>query len=138
MVGGVDSEGTGWEKSSSACFTHIYSMNRATIILLLSLSAFLMGCATPDVKFSDLSTTTATISSNEVTVHLGSDMLNSACWTRPKAKVEDQTVYVVGYRTLRERSREFVVKLPASVDSQSVSVIWVDPDGSHAPVPVTK
>jgi hypothetical protein len=47
-------------------------------------------------------------------------------------------VYVVGYRTMREQSREFVVHLPASVSSQTVSVVWVDPDGSHVTVPITK
>ncbi|HXC97835.1 MAG TPA: hypothetical protein VN048_00750 [Verrucomicrobiae bacterium] len=113
-------------------------MNRAIMVLLVSLSVFLTGCATPDVKFSDMSPTTATVSNNAVTIHLGSDNLCSECWIRPKAKVEGQAVYVVGYRTLCEHSHELVVKLPATVDSQSVTVIWADPDGTHVPVPVTK
>jgi len=108
-------------------------------ILLLSLSAFLSGCAKPDVKYSDLRpATTATISGSTVTIHLGSDLTASACWTKPKAKIEAQTVYVVGYRTMREQSREFAVQLPASVTPQTVSVVWIDPDGSHVTVPITK
>jgi hypothetical protein len=97
------------------------------------------GCAKPDVKYSDLRpATTATISGSTVTIHLGSDMLTSACWTRPKAKVEDQTVYVVGYRTMREQRRQFTVQLPASVRPPSFSVVWVDPDGIQVTVPIVK
>jgi hypothetical protein len=139
MVAEVDSDGEAWEKSELNRIANIIYMNRAIMVLLVSLSVFLTGCATPDVKFSDLSPTTATVSNNAVTIHLGSDNLCSECWIRPKAKVVDQTVYVVGYRTFfHERSREFVVKLRAAVDWRSVSVVWADPDGSHVPIPITK
>jgi hypothetical protein len=138
MVGGVDSDGMAWEKSKLNRVTNIIYMNRASMILLVSLSVFLTGCATPDVKFSEMSTTTATISNNAVTIHLGYDNLCSECSIRPKAKVKGQVVYVTGHRTLFEHSRELVVKLPASFNAQSMSVIWVDPDGTHVPVPVTK
>ncbi len=115
------------------------AMNRFATILLLSLSLFAAGCSKPDVKYSDLSpATTATVSGDTVTIHLGSDLTASACWTKPKARVEGQTVYVVGYRTLSEQSREFVVRLPASANSQSVAVVWVDPDGSRVPIPTKK
>src|SRR6267142_1520403 len=99
-------------------------MNRFATILLLSLSLFIAGCSKPDVKYSDLSpATTATVSGDAVTIHLASDLTASACWTKPKARVEGLTVYVVVYRTLSEQSREFVVRLPASASSQSVAVI---------------
>src|SRR5260370_24689293 len=89
------------------------SMNRFITILLLSVSLFLTGCSTPDVKYSDLQpATTATTSGHTVIIHPGSDLTASACWTRPKARFEGQTVYLVGYRTMRQQSREFVVKLP--------------------------
>jgi hypothetical protein len=114
-------------------------MNRFASILILCLSVFVAGCSKPDVKYSDLSpATTATVSGSTVTIHLGSDLAASACWTKPKARIEGQTVYVVGYRTLREQSREFTVRLPVSVSSQSVSVVWVDPDSSRVPVPIKK
>lgn len=114
-------------------------MKHFTTILLLSFTVFWAGCAKPDVKYSDLRpATTATISGSTVTIHLGSDMRASACWTIPKARVDGQTVYVVGYRTMREQSREFVVQLPASVGSQTVSVVWIDPDDRHVTVPITK
>jgi hypothetical protein len=114
-------------------------MNRTAAILLLSLTAICVGWAKPNVKYSDLSPiTTATLSKDKVTIHLGSDLSNSACWTLPKARIEGSTVYVVGYRTLRSQSREFEVQLPASVDSQAVTVVWIDPDGSKVSVPIKK
>ena len=116
----------------------ISHMNRLATIFLLSLSIFFTGCAKPDVKYSDLSPTTATFSGDSVTIHLGSNLMASACWTRPKARVDGQTVYVVGYQTLKEQSREFVVHLPASAVSQSVSVVWIDPDGSRVTIPIRK
>ncbi len=114
-------------------------MRYFAIILLLSLSVFLSGCAKPDVKYSDLKpASTATVSGGTVTIHLGSDLVASACWTKPKSRIDGQTVYVVGYRTMREQSREFVVQLPASVTAAAVSVVWIDPDGSKVSVPTTK
>ena len=114
-------------------------MSRTTALLLPLLTVFLAGCAAPDVKYADLQpATTATVASNTVTIHLGSDLMASACWTQPKARVEGGTVYVVGYRTMRERSREFVVRLPATTNALQVSVVWVDPDGKRVTVPITK
>jgi len=114
-------------------------MNRFAAILLLFLSVFLAGCAKPDVKYSDFRpATTASAAGDTVTIRLGSDLTASACWTRPKARVDGQTVYIVGNRTMRKQSREFVVRLPVSVSSQPVVVVWVDPDGSRVTVPIAK
>jgi len=112
-------------------------MKHFATILLLSFSVFLTGCSKPDVKYSDLSpATTATISDDTVTIHLGSDLTASACWTIPKARVDGQTVYVVGYRSFHEQSREFAVRLPPPL--HSATVVWIDPDGSHITVPIVK
>ena len=114
-------------------------MKRFATISLLSLSIVLTGCHKPEVKFTDMRPTpTATVSGDRVTVHLGGDYLNSATYVCPKSKVEGQTVYVFGYRTLREQKRELSIRLPASVSSRSVAVVWIDPDGSDVPVPITK
>jgi hypothetical protein len=114
-------------------------MNRTAALLILSLTTISVGWAKPNVKYSDLSpATTATLSKDKVTIHLGSDLSNSACWTLPKARIEGSTVNVVGYRTLFQQSREFEVRLPASVNSQAVTVVWVDPDGSKVSVPMKK
>ena len=114
-------------------------MKRFATILLLSLSVVLTGCHKPEVKFSDMRPTpTATVSGDTVTIHLGGDYLNSATYVCPKSKVEGQVIYVFGYRTLREQKREFGIRLPASVSSQAVTVVWIDPDGSRVPVPITK
>jgi hypothetical protein len=114
-------------------------MTRPIIAALLTLSVLLPGCTTSNVKYSDLRPpSTATISGDTVTVHLGSDLTNSACWTRVRTKVEGNTIYVFGARTLREQSRQFVVRLPASAPAQTIAVIWVDPDGRHISIPVTR
>jgi len=114
-------------------------MRGTAAILLLLLILHLVGCASPDVKYADLRpATTATVAGDTVTVHLGSDMQNSACWTRPKAKLQGRTVYLVGYRTLREQNRELAIRLPSSSRSQPLSVVWIDPDGSRVAIPTTK
>jgi hypothetical protein len=114
-------------------------MNRIATAFVLTLTVLLAGCATPNVKYSDLQPpTTATVSGDAVTIHLGSDLMNSACFPRPKARVEGRTVYVGAHRSLREQSREFVVQLSASATAQPVSVVWVDPDGSRVVVPLSK
>ena len=114
-------------------------MRRTAPTFLLLLTLLLAGCSAPDVKYADLQpATTATVAGDTVAVHLGSDLKASACWTRPKARVEGTTVYVVGYRTMREHSREFVVRLPPATNAQPVCVVWVDPDGSRVVVPITK
>ena len=114
-------------------------MRRTAPAFLLLLTLLLGGCAAPDVKYANLQpATTATVVGDTVTVHLGSDLKASACWTRPKARVEGRTVYIVGYRTMREQSREFAIRLPPATNAQPVSVVWVDPDGSRVTVPITK
>ena len=112
-------------------------MRRTAPTFLLLLTLLLAGCAAPDVKYADLQpATTATVAGDTVTVHLGSDLKASACWTRPKARVEGTIVYVVGYRTMRERSREFVVRLPPATNALPVSVVWIDPDRSRVAIPI--
>jgi hypothetical protein len=114
-------------------------MNRIVAFLLVAMTVSLAGCATPEVKYSDLQPpTTASAAGGTVTVHLGSDLTASACWTKCKARVEGSAIYVGGYRTMREQNRNFVVRLPASTNSQPVSVFWVNPDGSQVAVPITK
>jgi hypothetical protein len=83
---------------------------------------------------------TATISKDVVTISLPGSFLGSNTWVQVKSSFEDQTLCVSGYRTTSEPEvdHEYVVKLPAAVSSQSVAVIWVDPDGSRVPVPTTK
>jgi hypothetical protein len=115
-------------------------MNKAAGLSILTMTVLLAGCTSPDVKYSELQPpTTATVAGDIVTVHLGSDLVASACWTKPKARIQGRTVYIVGYRTLRERGHDFVIRLPATpAGSEPVSVFWIDPDGSPVAVPITK
>jgi len=114
-------------------------MKQIAVAFLLMLTVLLVGCGTPNVKYSDLRPATiATVSGDTVTVQLGGDVMNSACYPRPKARVEGRTAYITAHRTMREQSREFVVRLPVSASSQPVSVVWVDPDGNQVAVPIAK
>ena len=117
-------------------------MKHSNTILIAMMSSLLTGCHSPEVAFNDMSPTpTASVSGSTLTVHIGVDtnIPSSEVWVRPKAKVDGQTVLVTGSLSFyREQSREFVFRLPASVSSQSVGVVWVDPDGSRVPVPITK
>jgi len=117
----------------------ITRMKKLTTIILLAVCVFLTGCHKPEVKFTDMRPTpTATVSDGAVTVHLGGAFLTSAYWVHAKSKIKDHTIYVYGYYTLKEMSHEYVAKLPASVSSQAVSIVWLNPDGSQVPIPFTK
>ena len=118
-------------------------MKRIEFILLLALSVCLTGCHKEGVKYSDISIApTATVSNGVVTVLLQGSYLGSNTWVQAKSKFDGQTLCVSGYRTKSEpdsgMEHVHVVKLPASVSSQLVTVVWVDPDGNRVPVPTTK
>jgi hypothetical protein len=116
-------------------------MKRIEIILIMALSVCLTGCHKPGVKYSDIRIApTATISNGVVTIFLQGSYLGSNTWVRAKSRFEGQTLCLYGYRTTSEpeMEHEYVVNLPASVSSQSVTVIWIDPDGIRVPVPTTK
>jgi hypothetical protein len=116
------------------------SVNRYKIISLLILTASLVvGCHKPEVKFTDIRPApTATITNNTAIIHIGSDYYNSATYISPRTRIEGQTIYVFGYRTLKEQKRDSIVQLPTSVNPQSVTVEWLNPDGSHVPISITK
>jgi hypothetical protein len=111
----------------------------------------------PDVKYSELQPeVTATLSPIGVKIHAGEteppppfDIFRRVTpdpgeFTPPhwsiclRARVMGRTVYVAGCRTLRNERGQYEVLLPASSNSQPVSVVWVDPDGSQVSVPIRK
>ena len=114
-------------------------MNRFVTTSVLLLTVLLAGCSKPDVKNSDLRpATSATVSNGAVIMHVGSDLTASACWTRVKSKVEGSRIYLVGYRTMREQSREISIPLAGTTKAESVEVVWVDPNGSQVRVPTSR
>lgn len=115
-------------------------MRHFIAIQFLIISLFLVGCQGPQVAFRDMDPKpTASVSDHTLTVHLGiiTNIPVSEVWIGHKAKIVDHTVSVTGYQSFyHEQSSEFAVRLPAGL--QSVTVVWVDPDGSHVTVPITK
>jgi hypothetical protein len=114
-------------------------MSRFVTILAAIAGMSLSTCSTPNVKHSDLRPpATASVSADTLTVHVGGDLINSACFTKLTARFEGQTCFIVGYRALQEQTRDLTISLPLSVSSKSVAVVWIDPDGSCVPVPIAK
>jgi hypothetical protein len=103
----------------------------------MSLAFSMTGCHRR-VRLKDMgSPPTATVTGHTVTIHFGNTMFSSTPWIHPMAEIQGQTVYLFGYRTSREQNPKCVVSLPASVNPQSVSVVWRDPDGSKLRIPMT-
>ncbi len=117
-------------------------MKRSIAIQFLIIGTFLAGCRGPQVAFRDMDPKpTASVTGDILTVHLGviTNIPVSEVWIGHKAKVIGHTVSIIGFQSFNyEQSREFAVQLPTPVSSQSVSVVWLEPDGSHVTVPITK
>jgi hypothetical protein len=79
---------------------------------------------------------TATVTDHTVTIRLGSDMFASAAWVHPTVRIRGQTVYIYGYLTFRKQNSKYIVRLPASVNPESISVIWIDRDGNQLRTPI--
>jgi hypothetical protein len=106
---------------------------------LILTASLVVGCHKPEVKFTDMRPApTATITNNTAIIHIGSDYYNSATYISPSAKVKGQTIYVFGYRTLKEQKHDLIVQLPTSTNNQSVTIEWLNPDGSHVPISITR
>ncbi|HEV2330018.1 MAG TPA: hypothetical protein VGY56_14650 [Verrucomicrobiae bacterium] len=79
----------------------------------------------------------ASVTDHTVTIHLSNYLADRPpTWIHPKAEVQGQTIYLYGYRTSQVQKSTYIVRLPASVNPQSVSVIWIDPDGSQLRIPM--
>ena len=117
-------------------------MNRVVAISFAVFGLALAGCGSPKVTFTDMAPVpTASLAGRLLTIRVGVDtnIPSSEVWVRIKARVKDNTVYLAGYPSYyREQSREYSVRLPASVESKPVAVVWLNPDGSRVPVPMTK
>lgn len=112
-------------------------MNISRHLLILTAILGLGACTIPQVRYSDMNPYAyATASGAGLAVHLGVNQAEKAGWVVTNTKVEGQVVYLRGYRTYTQESRDVQVALPAGVDARSVSVIWVDPNGKFIPVPV--
>jgi len=116
-------------------------MKLALGISLVAFGLASTGCRSPQVAFTDLDPSpAASIAGRSLTVRVGVDtnIPSSEVWVRVKAQVKDGTVYLAGFQSYyREQSRVYSIKLPASANVEALAVVWVNPDGSHVPVPVT-
>jgi hypothetical protein len=108
-------------------------------IMILSMMILLAGCDRSDVKYTDLTPgTMASVSGENMIIHLGSYRKASDRWTSIKTKIDGQKIYVYGYLTAQKQGSEFILKLPASVNPESVSVVWINPDGTHVTIRINR
>jgi hypothetical protein len=101
---------------------------------------FLVGCEGSQVAFRDMDPKpTASVAGRTLTVHFGviTNIPCSEVWIGHKANITGHVVWVTGYQSFYyQQSEKFTVQLPVYVSSQAVSVVWIDPDGSHVLVPI--
>jgi hypothetical protein len=131
---GLDSAGD-WKLNGLA-------MKRLPMIVMLGLGAVLTGCSSTSnssqVKFTDVRPgPAATITDDHIQIVFGNDIAAPTCWIHPDTRTEGGTVYVYGYHNPDWATHECLVKVPSLVNSQDVKVVWINPDGSHVPVPMT-
>ncbi len=117
-------------------------MKRLPIFLVIGLGAMLAGCSSTTtkslVKFTDVRPgPAATITNDHIQIVFGNDIAAPTCWIHPDSRTEGNTVYFYGHHSPDWATHEYLVKAPSSTNSQDVKVVWVNPDGSHVPVPVT-
>jgi hypothetical protein len=116
-------------------------MKRLPMIVMLGLGAVLAGCSSTTrslVNFTDVRPgPAATITDDQVQIVFGNDIAAPACWIHPDSRTEGDTIYVYGHHSPDWATHECLVKAPSSTNSQNLKVVWVNPDGSHVPVPMT-
>jgi hypothetical protein len=116
-------------------------MKRLPIFLVIGLGAVLAGCSSTtksQVKFTDVRPgPAATITDDKIQIVFGNDIAAPACWIHPGSRTEGETVYVYGHHSPDWATHEYLVEAPSATNSQDVKVVWVNPDGSQVPVPMT-
>jgi hypothetical protein len=106
-------------------------------ILLVSLAAAMAGCRGPGVKLTEMDPPPiATVTDHTVTIKFGVDLLFPKTQVHTKARIQGETLYLWGYRTSRVQNSKCAIHLPASVNPQSISVVWIDPDGRQLRTPI--
>jgi len=132
-VPGLDSAGD-WKLNGPA-------MKMSPMIVMLGLGTVLAGCSSTTrslVNYTDVRPgPAATITDDHIQIVFGNDIAAPTCWIHPDSRTEGGTVYVYGQHSPDWATHEYLVKVPSLVNSQNVKVVWVNPDGSHVPVPVT-
>jgi hypothetical protein len=108
-------------------------------IVVASVLILLAGCDDSGLKYSDISPApTAFVSGDNLFINVGSLRKAKNSWPRLEMKIEGQKISVLGYRTTQKQSSDFVFKLPASVDPQTVPVEWVNPGGTKVTIRVSR
>lgn len=107
------------------------------LVSTLAICLAFASCTSSRLKYDVLSPATfATIARDTATIHLGSNLTASACWTHVKSRLDGNTLAIWGYPTLHQTSQSLVIKLPPAVNPRSVSIVWINPDGHRVTIPI--
>jgi hypothetical protein len=115
------------------------NMKKFIYVMIAGLLILLTGCEGSGVKYSDICPApTAFVSGDSLIINVGILRNAKNSWARLEMKVEGEKVCIYGYRTSEKQVSDFTFKLPASVNPQTVPVVWVNPGGTHITVRVSR
>lgn len=117
----------------------IMNMKKFIYVMIAGVLIFLAGCDDSGLKYSDISPApTAWVSGDNLIINVGSLRKAKGSWARLEMKTEGEKVCIYGYRTSEKQVSDFTFKLPASVNPQTVPVVWVNPGGTQITVRVSR
>ncbi|MBN1473340.1 MAG: hypothetical protein JW914_01875 [Syntrophaceae bacterium] len=102
--------------------------NITTKTILILFVLLLAGCPKPEVNYDELFTPPSVkIIQDQLFLKGGSSKAASACFVKPHAKIEKDTIYVFG-TLLLSNDIETKIKLPTT--NITWKIYWVNKDGS--------
>ncbi len=108
-------------------------------IIIAGMLILLSGCEDTGVRYSDLCPApTAFVSGDSLIINVGSLRKAKGSWARLEMKTEGEKICIYGYRTSEKQVSDFTFKLPASVDPQTVPVVWINPGGTKVTMRVSR
>ncbi|MBN1474200.1 MAG: hypothetical protein JW914_06265 [Syntrophaceae bacterium] len=104
-------------------------MKKITVTTILILfTVFLTGCLKPEVNYNELFTPpSARIIKDELFLKGGASKKASACYVKPHAKIEKDTIYVFGTLSL---SNDIETKINLPNANITWKIYWLNKDGS--------
>ncbi len=97
-----------------------------TILIIFTL--LLVGCPKPEVNYNEIFTQpSARIIQSELVLKGGSSKTASACYVKPHAKFEKDTIYVFGTLSL---SNDIETKINLPNTNIAWKIYWLNKDGS--------
>ena len=115
------------------------NMKKIIYVIMAGVLILLAGCEDTGVRYSDLCPApVAIISGDSLIVSVGSLRKAKDSWARVEMKTEGEKICLYGSRVSQKQNSDFTFKLPASVNPQTVPVVWVNPGGTKVSIRVSR